>query len=250
LYKAKPTRFAAPLVLLPALFVAQTLFYETAGLQRRSWHEDTSSPLEVTREWIPNRVYSLEIERGVSVLAQSDPEKVRFLRERGIPIHILIPEQMALSGCPTGSIGCTRHTDSSINVIAAAVSPVSLAVVLSHELTHCRLHDLASGMTVPSAWTRLFWRNEESNAHVAGLATARRLQLPQFHGPLAGWWFDYLVWFWPAATMFMSGVASLVGFHLIVEYIKRYALRKPRALSAGPEAPITFQSSATPSAIL
>ncbi len=245
------TRITAPLFLLPVLFVAQVLFYETAGLQRASWHEDTTAPLLVTKEWIPNRVYSPKIERGILALSQSNPDKVRFLRERGIPIHILTPEQMALSGCPTGSIGCTRHTDSSINVMAAAaVSPVSLAVVLSHELTHCRLHDQASGMTVPSVWSRLIWRNEESKAHVAGLVTARRLQLPQLSGPLAGWWFDYLVWFWPAASMLLSGLASLVGFHLIVEYIKRRAVRKPGTSRADSAAPMTYQSSAASSGIL
>ncbi len=80
-----------------------------------------------------------------------------------IPIHILTPAQMAVSGCPVGSIGCTRHAGSSINVVAVATtSPVSFAVVLSHELTHCRLHDKTLGMAVPSGWSRLLWRNEES----------------------------------------------------------------------------------------
>ena len=243
-------RFTAPLFLLPSLFVAQVLFYETAGLQRASWHEDTTAPLLVTKEWIPNRVYSPEIERGILALAQSDPEKVRFLRERGMPIHLLTPAQMASSGCPSGSIGCTRHTDSSINVLAAAaLSPVSLAVVLSHELTHSRLHDSTQGMAVPSPWRRLFWRNEESQAHVAGLTTARRLRLPLSSGPLTGWWFDYLVWFWPAASMLLSGFVSLIGFHLIVEYIKKHVVRAPKALEDS-AAVITFQAPATTPAIL
>ena len=184
-------------------------------------------------------------------LVALSPDEVRFLRGRGIPIHILTPEQMNLSGCPNGSIGCTRHIDSSINVMAAAASsPVSLAVVLSHELTHCRLHDQAADLTVPSAWSRLFWRNEESKAYVAGLVTARRLQLPQLSGPLAGWWFDYLVWFWPAGSMLLSGVVSLIGFHLIVKYIKERAVRKPGASRADSAAPMTYQSSAASSAIL
>ena len=251
MHKAKQsTRFTAPLFLLPSLFVAQVLFYETVGLERASWHEDTTAPLLVTKEWIPNRVYSPEIERGILALAQSDPEKVRFLRERGMPIHLLTPAQMASSGCPAGSIGCTRHTDSSINVMAAAaMSPVSLAVVLSHELTHCRLHDNVLGMAVPSPWSRLFWRNEESKAHVAGLTTARRLRLPLSCGPLTDWWFDYLVWFWPAASMVLSGVVSLIGFHLIVEYIKKHAVREPKALQDS-AAPIPFQPPATTPAIL
>lgn len=172
----KSTRFTAPLFLLPSLFVAQVLFYQTVALQRASWHEDTTPPLTVTSEWKPDRTYSPEIERSIAALSQSDPDKVKFLRERGIPIHILTPAQMAVSGCPPSSIGCTRHADSSINVVAgAAVSPVSLAVVLSHELTHCRLHDKALGMAVPRVWSRLLLRNEESKAHVAGLSTAQHL---------------------------------------------------------------------------
>ena len=247
----KSMRFTAPLFLLPSLFVTQVLFYETASLQRASWHEDTTGPLVATNEWIPNRVYSAEIERGILALSQSDPAKVSFLRERGIPIHLLTPAQMASSGCPAGSIGCTRHTDSSINVVAtAAVFPVSLAVVLSHELTHCRLHDKALGLVVPSPWSRLFWRNEESQAHVAGLTTARRLRLPLSCGPLTSWRFDYLVWFWPAASMLLSGLASLFGFHLIAEYIKKQAVHKSKAHPAGSAATKAFQQSATTPAIL
>jgi len=237
----KSTRFTAPLFLLPSLFVAQVLFYETLALQRASWHEDTTPPLTVTSEWKPNRTYSPEIERGITALSQSDPEKVLFLRKRGIPIHILTPAQMAVSGCPTGSIGCTSHADSSINVIpGAATSPVSLAVVLSHELTHCRFHDKALGMAVPSAWSRLLLRNEESKAHVAGLTTARHLGLPLSCRPLTGWWFDYLVWFWPAASILVFGLASLFGFHLIAEYIKKHA-RKIKPSSDGPVATRSFR---------
>jgi len=246
----RSSRFTAPLFLLPSLFVAQVLLFQTAALQHASWHEDTSSPLTVTSEWTPGRTYSPEIERALRALSWSDPDKVQFLRERGIPIHILTPAQMAVSGCPAGSIGCTRHTDSSINVVAAAAtSPISLAVVLSHELTHCRLHDKAVGMTVPSGWRRLLWRNEESQAHVAGLTTARHLGLPFSSGPLTGWWFDYLVWFWPAASMVISGVASLFGFHLIAEYIKKHAVHKIKPASQDSAATRTFQQpTVTPAA--
>lgn len=243
----KSTRFTAPLFLLPSLFVAQVLFYQTLALQRASWHEDATPPLTVTSEWKPDRTYSPEIERGIAALSQSDPDKVNFLRERGIPIQIVTPAQMAVSGCPPGSIGCTRHADSSINVVAgAAVSPVSLAVVLSHELTHCRLHDKALGMAVPKLWSRLLLRNEESKAHVAGLRTARHLGLPSSCGPLTGWWFDYLIWFWPAASVVLFGLASLFGFHLITEYIKGHA-RKPSSI--GSAATHSLHSAATPAVL-
>lgn len=235
MHKAKwSTRITAPLFLLPSLFVAQVLFYETLALQRASWHEDTTPPLMTTNDWKPNRTYSPAIEAGIAALSQSDPDKVTFLRKRGIPIHILTPAQMAVSGCPTGSIGCTRPSDASINVAAgAAVSPVSLAVVLSHELTHCRLHDKAPGMAVPTVWSRLLLRNEESKAHVAGLRTARDLHLPLSSGPLTGWWFDYLVWFWPAGSVALFGLTSLFEFHLIAEYIKKHARKvKPRSKDA------------------
>ena len=247
----KSTRFTAPLFLLPSLFVAQMLFYQTLYFQRASWHEDTTAQLAVTKEWEPNRTYAPEIERGISALAQSDPEKVAFLRERGIPIHVLTPAQMAVSGCPAGSIGCTKHTDSSINVAAAAaMSPVSLAVVLSHELTHCRQHDKVLGMAVPSVWNRLLWRNEEAKAHVAGLTTAARLNLPLSGGPLTGWWFEFLVWYWPAATLLLSSLASLFGFHLIGEYIKKHAVQKAAPSSKDSAAKRPFQQPAPTPAIL
>ncbi len=60
---------------------------------------------------------------------------------------------MAVSACPVGSIGCTRHANSSINVVAAAATSGSFAGVLSHELTHCRLHDKALAMAVSSGCT-------------------------------------------------------------------------------------------------
>ena len=223
----KSTRFTAPLFLLPALFVAQVMFYQVVYFERVSWHEDKTPPLAVTSDWVPNRTYSPEIERGIAALSLSDPEKVSFLRDRGIPIHVITPTQMAASGCPAGSIACTRHADSSINVVAsAASSPVALAVVLSHELTHCRIHDKVLGLAVPSVWNRLLWRNEESKAHVAGLTTARRLGLPLSGGPLTGWWLEYLIWYWPAGTLLLAGIASLFGFHLIAEYIKKHAVHK------------------------
>ncbi len=239
-------RITAPVFLLPSLFVAQVLFYQTLAQQRASWHEDTSPTLAVTKEWRPNQTYTPQIERGIAALAQSDPAKVQFLRQRGIPIHILTPAQMAVSGCPVGSIGCTRHIDSSINVIeGAAQTPISLAVVLSHELTHCRCHDERLGMAAPKAWSRLLLRNEESQAHVAGLTTARHLGLPLSCGPLTGWWFDYLVWFWPAASIVLFGLASLAGFHLIAEYIKKHA-RKVKPSSKESAATSSFQPAATP----
>lgn len=89
-------------------------------------------------------------------------------------------------------------------------------------------------MTVPSVWSRLLWRNEEAKAHVAGLETARHLGLPLSSGPLAGWWFEYLVWYWPAATLLLSGLTSLFCFHLVAEYIKQQAVQKAAPPSANP----------------
>ena len=110
-----------------------------------SWHEDQEPPLTVTSEWRPNRAYSPEIEAAIRALSQSDPDKVGFLRARGIPIHVLTPQQMAVSGCPPHSLGCTRHSNSTINILAnAAASPKAAATVLSHELTHAAIHDARS----------------------------------------------------------------------------------------------------------
>jgi len=38
---------------------------------------------------MPGRTYSPETENALRVLSTSDPDKVQFLRKRGIPIHIL-----------------------------------------------------------------------------------------------------------------------------------------------------------------
>ena len=158
---------------------------------------------------------------------------------------------MALSGCPGGSLGCTRHIDSSINVAAAAAAaPVSLAVVLSHELTHCRLHDQVLGRVVASLWRRLLWRNEEATAHAAGLETAARLCMPLSGGPLSGWWFEYLLWYWPAATLLLSGLASLFGFHLIAGYVRKHAVQRIPPPSKDPAAALTLLQPSKTAAIL
>ena len=249
----KPTRFTAPLFLLPTVFIAQVMCYQVAYFTRWSWHEDRSGPLTATAEWKPYRTYTPEIERSLALLSHSDPDKVRYLRERGIPIHILTAQQMAVSGCPAGSLGCTRHADSSINVISVAGSDsTALAVVLSHELTHCQIHDAVRGSSPVSTWKHLLWRGEEANAHVAGLATAWDLRLPLRGGPLSGWWLEYLVWFWPAGTFLLSGLISVYCFHLIMQYIKRHAIRRapdspgrgqsesPSSYSASPVKPATL----------
>ncbi len=209
----KSTRFTAPLFLLPALFVAQVLFYQTAYFLRTSWREDRTAPLAVTAEWKPNKTHSPDIESGIAALSRSNPDKVPFLTSTRYP-H---PRSLPGADGPV-RLSCwfprlhPSHRLQHQRRCGSAATPVSLAVVLSHELTHCRLHDQVLGGTVASIWHRLLWRNEEATAHVAGLETAARLRLPLSGGPLSGWCFEYLLWDWPAATLLLSGLASLSVF--------------------------------------
>ena len=199
-----------PVILFPVLFLASLLCYETIYFQSASWKENPHMLLRPTPEWIPNRVYPVAVERALQKLSTTDPDKVLFLRARGIPIHVLSPGKMAEAGCSPTALGCTRLENATLNVHErAADSPAALAVVLSHELTHCRYHDAIQVQPPSSLLRRVFWRNEETEAHVEGLATARRLDISSVRGPLAGWWIEYLFWFWPAATVFLS---SLVFF--------------------------------------
>ncbi len=71
----KSTRSTAPLFLLPSLFVAQVLFFQSLYFQRWSWHEDRTPPLTVTKEWQPNQVYLPEIERGIAACGITQPPR-------------------------------------------------------------------------------------------------------------------------------------------------------------------------------
>jgi len=90
----------SPGFLFSTVFVLQVVFWTTFNFQQSSWKRDIQKPLTVTSEWHPNRLYEPSIEAGFTALSTTDPEKVAFLRSRGIPIHILSKQQMALSGCP------------------------------------------------------------------------------------------------------------------------------------------------------
>ena len=247
--QAKPNRrrISAPLYLLPCAFISLVLCFEVVTVIHASWHEDFEVRLIPSPEWKPNRVYSSEIEAALTALTHTDPIKVEYLRQRGIPIHILTRIQMARTGCPESSLGCTRSANASINVIdRAADTSKDLAVVLAHELTHCRFHDSIDPIPPRSFLQRLLWRNEEAEAHVAGISTARRIGLPYMTGPLSGWWFEYLVWFWPAATFLITGLASLFTLHRSVEYIKLQALRRAAEIRVGKQSSETIYSEVTP----
>ncbi len=231
-----------PLFLMPMLLVSAAVFYETAYFQRTSWHEDQHRVLRPTADWLPGRVYSPEVEQALAVLAKTDPEKVAFLRSRGIPIHVLTPGQMALTGCSRSSLACTELATSTLNVSARVVnSPKSLAAVLSHELTHCRYHDAAGPVAPASLARRLLWRNEETTAHVAGIMTAYHAGLPAFNGPLAGWWLEFLFWFWPVGTI----LASAAAFAFVIRVFARESKRQDRRRSRGRLASMVSRPSAT-----
>ena len=98
----KPNRqsISAPLYLLPSAFIGLVLCFEVVTVIHASWHEDFEARLIPSSEWKPNRVYSSEIEAALTVLTRTDPAKVEYLRERGIPIQVLTRTQMARTGCP------------------------------------------------------------------------------------------------------------------------------------------------------
>ncbi len=214
--RAKTRLRDSPFVLLPTVFLAQVIFWASLHFQNTSWPQDYKPPLSVTAAWRPNHVYSPEIEAAIHNLSETDPVKVAFLRERGIPVYVLTPQQMAVSGCPLRSLGCTRHANSSINVLSiAAAFPKVGAMVLSHELTHAAFHDARSPRPMLGVWQRLFWRNEETYAHLAGLRTARLLHLPVWSGPQPLWPAEYLVWYWPLACVVITGAYSVLGLSRI-----------------------------------
>jgi len=217
----------SPYFLFPTVFLAQVLCWLVIHFQDVSWHEDAGPELAVTSEWKPNKRYAPEVEAAIRALSVSDPGKVQFLRERGIPIHVLTPAQMALSGCPPRSLGCTRKANSSINMLDIAGDyPDAAAAVLSHELTHAAFHDARSPKPERSFLQRLFWRNEESEAHVAELATARRLHVPMWGGPLAGWPLEYLVWYSPSGSFLIATAFSIRGLSRIWLHSARVARRR------------------------
>lgn len=214
----------SPYFLFPTVFLAQVLCWMVVHFEDASWHEDGGPELAVTSDWKPNQRYAPEIEAAIRALSVSDPGKVQFLRERGIPIHVLTPAQMAVSGCPPRSLGCTRKANSSINLLDIAGNyPDAAASVLSHELTHAAFHDARSSKAERSLPLRVLWRNEESEAHVAELATARRLHVPMWSGALAGWPLEYLVWYCPSGSFLITASFSILGLSRIWLHSARVA---------------------------
>lgn len=202
----------APEFLLLAVFFLQLFFWITVRFQVSSFHTDDGPVLRPTPAWQPGQRYTAPIEAGLAALAVSDPDKVGYVRSRGLPIYILTLPEMAHSGCPPKSLGCTRKANSSINVLdTVPVSTVATASVLSHEITHAEHHDLKAPMPPASLPTRLFLRNEEAQAHIAGLRTSAALHVPYWSGPLAGWPLEYLVWYWPFGTIVYTFTFTVLG---------------------------------------
>lgn len=240
--RAKTRLRDSPFFLLPTVFLAQVIFWASLHFQNTSWQEDSKPPLAVTAAWQAGRVYSPEVEAAIDDLSKTDPAKVAFLRERGIPVNVLTPREMALSGCPPRSLGCTRRANSSINILSiAAVTPEVGAMVLSHELTHAAFHDVRSPTPRLGVWKRLFWRNEETYAHLAGLRTARQLHLPVWSGPQPLWPAEYLVWYWPLGCVVITGAYSFLGLSRIVIHsagvAQRRRSRQTAATSASQQVP-------------
>ena len=225
--RAKTRLRDSPFFLFPTVFLAQVIFWASLHFQNASWPEDYKPPLAVTAEWQPNRIYDPQIEAAIRALSQSDPGKVAFLRERGITVNVLTPQQMALSGCPPRSLGCTRRSNSSINILSfAAEMPQVGAMVLSHELTHVGFHDARSPKPRLGLFHRLVWRNEETYAHLAGLRTAHQLHLPVWSGPQPLWPLEYLVWYWPLGCLVITGTYSALGLSRIWLHSAGVAIRR------------------------
>lgn len=217
----------SPIALIPMIFILQVFFWVSVRFQLASWREDAGPPLRMTPEWVPGRRYSAEIESALQLLSVSDPSKVAYLRSYGVPIHVLTPAEMAVSGCPAGSLGCTRKANSSINVNALAIGQDrALASILSHELTHVQIHDPLHPQPERSLAQRIFGRNEEADAHVAGLRTANRLHVPEWRGILGGWPVEYLVWYWPFGTFLYTLTFSALGLRRLVLEIGQATLRQ------------------------
>ena len=209
------------------MFLLQVFLWVSVQFQLRSWHEDNGPRVHRTGDWLPGRIYTPQVEGALRLLQGSDPSKVFYVRTRGVPIYVLTPAEMAASGCPAGSLGCTRKANSSINVLSRAIhQPEALAVVLSHEITHVETHDPDSPTPVRSLSQRIFGRNEEATAHVAGLRTARLLHVPQWGGVLGGWPLEYLVWYWPFGTLLYTVIFSFLGLRRLYLEVGRLALRQ------------------------
>lgn len=217
----------SPVALIPTVFLLQVFFWVSIQFQIRSWHEDTGPRLRRTSEWLPGRTYAPEIEAALRLLQCSDAGKGSYLRSRGVPIHVLTPAVMAASGCPAGSLGCTRKANSSINVLSRTVNqPAALAAVLSHEITHVMTHDPDDPPPTRSVLRRIFGRNEEATAHVAGIRTAKALHVPQWGGVLGGWALEYLVWYWPFGTLLYTVLFSILGLRRLYLEVGRFAIEQ------------------------
>jgi hypothetical protein len=213
-------RTALFISLLAGLLVTVCIAAVTIRAQQRSWQRDFLGPLPRPVKWQATQPQPKAIERALKLLEAVEPEKVVYLEKRGIPVFLATETAMVWAGCTPGDWACTEYAHSRIDISNSIVlSPRELAVVLSHEITHCQTHDPLSIHTPNSLWYRLLWRNEEATAHIASLSTARRLHLPLFHTALTAWWLDYMLYFWPAGTTVLMFAIALGLIHLLVRFI-------------------------------
>ncbi len=139
--------------------------------QHNAW-EDSEVVHQGTAAWHPHRLYSPDVEAGLSVLASVDPAEVSYFRSRGYPVSF-IPGVPGKTGDTTrlGVIEIPRRFEG---------QPAQLAVVLSHEIVHEQRHDPFVTPTEYPLWRLLLWHEEEEIAHNKDLWVALKLW-PRYH---------------------------------------------------------------------
>ena len=210
--------------LLSALFLGATYY-----AQRRSWSRDFAGPMHATPEWQPNRSYEPATEAALTLMGSVEPERLRYLRTRGIPIKFLTDAEMQAAGCSPGDWACTELGRAQIDVLASErFKAPELAAALSHELFHCEHHDPFTQHKVRPLISRVFLGDEEAEAHRASLKAARGLGVPMFGGDMEALGLDYVLWFWPLGTM----AFCVFVLHVSCMYIVRRSLGLSRVAFA------------------
>ena len=174
--------------------------------------EDSQAPHIGTAAWHPYRLYSPDVEAGLSILASADPAEVSYLRSRGFPVTFVprLPGRLA-DTTAQGVIEIPQRFEG---------QPAQVAVVLSHEIVHEQRHDPFVTPPEYPRWRRLLWHQEEEVAHNKGLWVALKLW-PRYHSV-----WNVLGWQWLAEPFLYPMVTPVCLFAVVGLLMLAYSQRK------------------------
>lgn len=203
------------ILLVPVLaltLLTLVIVSETISSQYQSWPRDTLGPMDTGTKSVVPINYGPMLNAALAQTETFQPGFKRVLEELGTEIEFATDERMVSAGCGSGDLGCTDIHRNHIYILSALKADRSaVAAVLAHELFHCLRHDPHANTTTSSVLTRLFFGDEESQAHRLSLRAAHHFGVSVFSDRMQFIGLDYLIWYWPLGTVCIGSLTLATG---------------------------------------